>query len=126
MGALAAPAAAAAAADDGAAARAIDDLRATVERGLGDAYAGGFGGGVSRVRQQQRLWLKSSFKYPDFLEVGTAVWEDVYDWHVVYRQPHTAQRLSDGRYAMSFMFTTLLLRPDQAADYVGQPFDAAN
>jgi len=123
MGALAAPAAAAAA--EGAdSARAIDDLRTTVERSFSEVYAGGFGGGVARVRRQQRVWLKGTFKYPDFLEVGIDVWEDVYDWHIVYQQPLAAQRLGDGRYAMSFMFTTLLLRPDQAADYVGEPFDA--
>jgi hypothetical protein len=33
-------------------------------------------------------------------------------------------RTADGRYAMVFMFTTLLLRPDQAADFVGFAFDA--
>ena len=33
-------------------------------------------------------------------------------------------RTADGRYAMVFMFTTLLLRPEQATDFVGYGFDA--
>jgi len=33
-------------------------------------------------------------------------------------------RTSDGRYTMVFMYTTLLLRPDQAPDFVGFAFDA--
>jgi hypothetical protein len=32
-------------------------------------------------------------------------------------------RLPDGRYAMSFMFTTLVLRPEVDANYVGPAFD---
>jgi hypothetical protein len=33
-------------------------------------------------------------------------------------------RANDGRYTMIFMFTTLVLRPEQMPDYVGYPFDA--
>jgi hypothetical protein len=33
-------------------------------------------------------------------------------------------RVADGRYAMSFMFTTLLLRSDVTPDFVGYAFDA--
>jgi hypothetical protein len=80
--------------------------------------------GVLRVRSQQRTWMQSARKYPDFIEIGLDVWENVYDWHVAFQQPVNVTRLADGRYAMVFMFTTLLLRPDQAADFVGFAFDA--
>jgi hypothetical protein len=32
-------------------------------------------------------------------------------------------RAADGRYVMSFMFTTFILRPEQGADYIGPGFD---
>ena len=80
---------------------------------------------VARVRQIQRTYLQSTHRYPMFLEVGLAVWEEVYDWHVLYQVPLDARQLGDGRYAMTFMFTTLLLRPDQAVDFVSAPLDVA-
>ena len=79
--------------------------------------------GVEAVRRQQREWLKSAQKYPDFMEVGIGIWESLHDWHVRYQQPIAMTRLADGRYAMSFMFTTLLLRHDLDANYVGYPSD---
>jgi hypothetical protein len=48
----------------------------------------------------------------------------VYDWHVRHQQPITATRTADGRYVMTVMFTTLILRPEQAGSYVGYGFDA--
>jgi hypothetical protein len=68
--------------------------------------------------------MMATRKYPDFLEIGLDVWDNVYDWHVTYQQPLNVNRLADGRYAMAFMFTTLLLRPEQSPDFVGYPFDA--
>jgi hypothetical protein len=44
---------------------------------------------------------------------------------VVFEQPLNVTRLGDGRYAMAFMFTTLLLRPEVAPNFVSYPFDAA-
>lgn len=80
---------------------------------------------VARVRQIQRTHLQSTHHYPAFLEVGLAVWEEVYDWHVLYQVPSDARELGDGRYAMTFMFTTLILRPDQAVDFISAPLDIA-
>jgi len=102
---------------------AINRLRETFERQFDQVYSGKWRG-VSRVRKQQRTWLSAARKYPDFLEIGLDVWDNVYDWHVAYQQPLNVTRLADGRYAMAFMFTTLLLRPDLAPDFVGYPFDA--
>jgi hypothetical protein len=124
-GAIAAPAAVDAepvAAEDtsGAAATAIDRLRTAFEKQATPATAAA---SIASIRQQQRLFIRANQKYPDFVEVGLGVWEDVYDWHVRYQQPINAARLADGRYILSFMFTNLILRSDQAMDFVGVPFD---
>lgn len=113
----------AAAADDGSSTQAINQLRETFERQFEQAYTSRWRG-VSRVREQQRTWMKATRKYPDFIEIGLDVWDNIWDWHVVYQQPLNVTRVADGRYAMLFMFTTLLLRPDQSPDYVGYAFDA--
>lgn len=101
----------------------IDQLRRTVERHFATVY-GDRWRGVARIRQQQHTWMRSTQKYPDFIEIGLDVWDNIYDWHVVHQQPVNMTRTSDGRYTMVFMYTTLLLRPDQAPDYVGFAFDA--
>lgn len=109
--------------DDEQAARAITRLGEIFERHFDQVYPGKWRG-IARVRHQQRTWMMATRKYPDFLEIGLDVWDNVYDWHVAYQQPLNVTRLADGRYAMAFMFTTLLLRPEQAPDFVGYPFDA--
>jgi hypothetical protein len=96
-------------------AEAVDQLRTVIQ--LGPCAE------VASIRQQQRVFMRATQKYPDFIEVGIDVWESVYDWHVKHAQPVASQRLPDGRYAMAFMFTNLLLRPDQAGNYVGYGFD---
>ena len=101
-------------------AAAIDRLRTLNERSSTPSTASA---SIASIRQQQRTFIKSHDKYPDFIEVGLGVWEEVYDWHVRYQQPITAARLADGRYVIGFMFTNLILRPDQALDYVGFGFD---
>jgi hypothetical protein len=79
---------------------------------------------IGRVREEQRTFLRTAQKYPEFMEVGVRVWESVHDWHITFQQALTMTRLPDGRYVMTFMFTTLILRPDQSPDYVGDGFDA--
>jgi len=69
------------------------------------------------------MHLAATQRYPAFLEVGIEVWDHIYDWHVKHRQPLDARLLADGRYAMTFTFTTLVLRPDQSPDYVSVPYD---
>jgi hypothetical protein len=76
------------------------------------------------VRRQFGIFLKANQKYPDFCEVGPAVFTDVYDWHVRYQQAIEVSRV-DNRTAIRFMFTWLILRPDQDDLYVGIPFDRA-
>ena len=101
----------------------IDQLRRTFEGQFDQTYAAVWRG-VTRIRQQQRTWIRSTMKFPDFIEIGIEVWDNLYDWHVAHQQPLSMGRAADGHYTMTFMFTTLVLRPEQAPDYVGFPFDA--
>jgi len=114
------PAAAAPEDTSEAAANSVDRLRTLIER---QSTPGTASTAVALIRQQQRTYIRAHDKYPDFIEVGLGVWEEVYDWHVRYQQPITASRLADGRYIIGFMFTSLILRPDQAPEYVGFGFD---
>ena|SRR5688572_12446060 len=80
-------------------------------------------GFVPKLRDAYTLYWKSHGKFPEFCEVGTSVFYDIYDWHVKNRLPIPVSRFADGRMSITFMYTQLLVRIDQAVDYVGIPFD---
>ena len=104
--------------DDAVVAKAIDDLHATVRRTLETSPE------LARIREQQRVFLRANQKFPDFIEVGIAVWESIFDWHVRHQQPLSVARSAEGRYIMAVAFTTLILRPELAENYVGPGLDA--
>ena len=78
---------------------------------------------VSKLRGDMEQFLRANTKFPDFIEVGVGVFIEVYDWHIKHRQQLAVTRQNDGRYAMQFMFTTLILRPEQDRAYVGVAYD---
>jgi hypothetical protein len=88
-----------------------------------DTVVSMLGAEVEAIREQQRVFLKSTGKYPDYIEVGLSVWERLYDWHVRWQQPLTITRQPDGQYAMTFMLSTLVLKPNMQANYVGPGYD---
>ena len=94
-------------------------MRALLERHLERPFAE-----LAEIREQQRIFLKTSHKFPDFIDVGVNVWDRLDDWHVRQQLPLNIVRRDDGRYTMAFMFTTLVLRPDQADGYVSFGYDA--
>ena len=99
--------------------RAANEMRMLLERHYDAPWTS-----VALVRNQQRTWLRTTQKYPDFIEVGLGIWEGLYDWHVRFQQPLNVSRSADGRYVMAFMFTTLVLRPELMDSYVGFGYDA--
>lgn len=99
-------------------ARAVQDVRDAIA-----AADSGYWRAVTRIRAQQNTWMRANHSYPDFIEIGIAVWDSLHDWHVRYQHPMTITRTDAGRYVTSFMFTTLILRPDLEAEHVGTPFD---
>ena len=78
---------------------------------------------IGPVRDQLRAFLRSAGKFPDFIEVGSDVWQQVYDWHVRYGQPITVSRTADGRYTILLMQTLVVMRPDLTPGYIGLPYD---
>ena len=54
-----------------------------------------------------------------------AVFNQVYDWHLKYQQQLLINRGPDSRYWIRYMFTTLVLRGEQDATYIGVPYDRA-
>ena len=79
--------------------------------------------GISRIRLQQRQFLKGNTKYPDYVEVGVGVWEELVDWHVRTLRPLNITLRTDGRYTMPFLQSMIILRVDFADDQIGTPFD---
>ena len=78
---------------------------------------------VALVRNVQHTYLRAAGKYPEVIEVGTRIFDAIHDWLRQTPQRLEISRLADGRYALRFDFTTLVLRPDAQPDYLGPPAD---
>ena len=99
-------------------AAAVDELRKVVDRGLQVSPE------LARIREQQRIFMRANQKFPDYIEIGINVWERLHDWHVEHQVAPNIIRRDDGRYTMTFMFTTLVLRPEMAENYIGFGYDS--
>jgi hypothetical protein len=78
---------------------------------------------ITAVREQTRTFLTANGKFPDFLEVGSDVWQRVYDWHVRFQQPINLGRTPEGRYTILLLATTVVMRPDMSPGFIGLPYD---
>jgi hypothetical protein len=95
---------------------AIHDLRDEIKRQEGFWELGA-------VRDPIRTFLRSAGKFPDFLEVGVDIWQQVYDWHIRYHLAPTVGRTAEGRYTILLMATTIVMRVETQPGFVGVPFD---
>jgi hypothetical protein len=104
-------------------ARAIQQLQIILEHAFRSSSLSH--GTVPKIRQQMEQFLRANGKFPDNIEIGPAVFMDLYDWHVKNRQQLQVTRQADGRYTMQFMFTTMIMRVEQDPAYIGIPYDKA-
>jgi hypothetical protein len=75
---------------------------------------------LDRVRAEQQRHLESFGRFPDEIDVGSGAWEDVWEWHVrVLQQAPPVLTLGDGRRALQFRGTLVILRSDAPAGYFG-------
>jgi hypothetical protein len=99
----------------------LQRLQTTLDTGLrGPNLDAGF---IGTIRARLTLHLRQSGKFPDFMEIGINPFYDVYDWHVKYSQQIQIIRIAEQRFAIQFMFTQLIVRWEQDANYLGVPFD---
>ncbi len=108
---------------DEALAKAVEDVRDELRarlRGCGPYTCGA----MEQIRANQKAFLKTSAKFPDFIDVGADVWAAAWDWHIKNQQQLTVGRQDNGRYTMSFMLSTLVLRPDMSDSYIGLGYEA--
>ena len=78
---------------------------------------------ITAIRERLRVFLRATGKFPDVIEAGIDVWQQVYDWHVRFQQPITLGRTSDGHQTVALMMTTVVMRADLSPDYLGMPYD---
>lgn len=75
------------------------------------------------IRNRFTTHLRSSGKFPDFMEIGIEPFYDIYDWHVRHQQQIQITRISEQRFSILWMFTQLIVRFEQDPKYLGVPFD---
>jgi len=97
-------------------ARAVQAVRDEIARQ--DSFSG-----IAAVREQTRTFLRANGKFPDFIEVGSDVWQRVYDWHVRFQQPINLGRTADGRYTILLLATTVVMRIDMPPEFIGLGYD---
>jgi len=99
----------------------IGELSGHVQRGLFTSSLDL--GRVGLLKGRIETYLKSSGKFPEFCDIGTSVFYDVYEWHVKHQQQINVTRMADQRLMIQFMFTQLILRWENESNYIGAPFD---
>lgn len=99
----------------------VDEFKGAVDQGLrGNSMNFGT---VANVKNELQRFLKTAGKFPEYCDIGVAVFFDIYDWHVRHQQQIQITRMADQRTASQFMFTQLVLRWENADSYVSQAYD---
>jgi len=78
---------------------------------------------VALLRDRQRSFLRVNQRFPECIDVGIRVWEQMQDWHIKHLRPLTIHRAGDGRWQMDFIMSVLVLRPEINDNEVGHGYD---
>ena len=105
--------------------RALKDINGELQRlgGVLVSESRVTGGFLSEIRLRFTQHLRSAGKFPDFMEIGTDPFYEVYDWHIRHQQQIQITRISEQRFAIQWMFTQLIVRFEVEARFLGVPFD---
>ena len=78
---------------------------------------------VNQLRTRQRQFFTLNQRFPECIDVGIAIWEQMQDWHIRHLRPLNINRGGDGRWQMDFVMSVLVLKHELPANEVGQPYD---
>ena len=78
---------------------------------------------VSQLRDRQRQFFRLNQRFPECIDVGIRVWEQMQDWHIRHLRPLNIGRTGDGRWQMDFIMSVLVLKHELPENEIGQPYD---
>ena len=78
---------------------------------------------VNQLRERQRLFFRLNQRFPECIDVGIRVWEQMQDWHIRHLRPLNINRGGDGRWQMDFVQSVLVLKHELPDNEIGQPYD---
>jgi hypothetical protein len=78
---------------------------------------------VNQLRDRQRQFFRLNQRFPECIDVGIRVWEQMQDWHIRHLRPLNINRAGDGRWQMDFIMTVIVLKHEIPENEVGQPYD---
>jgi hypothetical protein len=78
---------------------------------------------VNLLRDRQRQFFRLNQRFPECIDVGIRIWEQMQDWHIRHLRPLNINRAGDGRWQMDFILSVLVLKHELPENEVGQPYD---
>jgi hypothetical protein len=78
---------------------------------------------VTILRDRQRQFFRLNQRFPECIDVGIRVWENMQDWHIRNLRPLNINRGGDGRFQMEFIMSVLILKHELPENEIGQPYD---
>ena len=78
---------------------------------------------VNQLRDRQRQFFRLNQRFPECIDVGIRVWEQMQDWHVRHLRPLNINRGGDGRWQMDFIMSVIVLKHELPENEIGQPYD---
>ena len=78
---------------------------------------------VNQLRDRQRQFFRINQRFPECIDVGIRIWEQMQDWHIRHLRPLNINRGGDGRWQMDFILSVIVLRHELPENEIGQPYD---
>jgi hypothetical protein len=78
---------------------------------------------VTVLRDRQRQFFRLNQRFPECIDVGFRIWEQMQDWHIRHLRPLNITRGGDGRFQMDFILSVIVLKHELPENEIGQPYD---
>ena len=80
---------------------------------------------VRQLRDRQRQFYRVNQRFPECIDVGINIWEQMQDWHIRNLRPLNINRAGDGNWQMDFIMSVLVLKHALGDNEISQAYDRA-